>query len=73
MDTLVVFYSIFGNNEGIATNIAQVNNYDIIEFNPGTMLRVFQFFVRNKRLAKKAKQIDIGKYKNLIIIKLTVS
>lgn len=67
MDTLVVYYSIFGNNEGIATNIAQVNNYDIVEFNPGTMLRVFQFFVRKRRLAKKAKQIDIEKYNHLIV------
>jgi len=67
MDTLVVYYSIFGNNKGIATNIAQVNNYDIVEFNPGTMLRVFQFFMRKKRLAKKAKQISIEKYNNLIV------
>jgi flavodoxin len=67
MDTLVVYYSLFGNNEGIATNIAQVNNYDIVEFNPGTMLRVFQFFVRKKRLAKKAKQLDIEKYNSLIV------
>lgn len=67
MDTLVVYYSIFGNNEGIATNIAHVNNYDIVEFNPGTIFRVFQFFKRNKRLVKKAKQIDIEKYSNLIV------
>jgi flavodoxin len=67
VDTLVIYYSIFGNNEGIATNIAQENNYDIIEFNPGTMLRVFQFFLRKKRLAKKAKQINTEKYSNLII------
>jgi len=67
MDTLVVYYSIFGNNKGIATNIAQVNNYDIIEFNSGTIFRVFQFFMRKKRLGKKAKQIDIRNYENLII------
>lgn len=67
MDTLVVYYSIFGNNKGIATNIAQVNNYDIVEFNPGTVFRVFQFFVRKKRLAKKARKIDIKNYNNLII------
>jgi flavodoxin len=67
MDTLVVYYSIFGNNEGIATNIAQVNNYDIVEFNPGTLFHVFQFFIRKKRLAKKAKQIDIKNYTRLII------
>ena len=67
MDTLVVYYSIFGNNKGIATNIAQANNYDIVEFNPGTIFRVFQFFMRKKRLAKKAKQIDIKNYNNLII------
>ncbi|NVM18651.1 MAG: hypothetical protein HWN80_13120 [Candidatus Lokiarchaeota archaeon] len=67
MDTLVVYYSIFGNNKGIATNIAQVNHYDIVEFNPGTFFRVFQFFMRKKRLGKKAKQIDVRNYNNLII------
>ena len=67
MDTLVVYYSIFGNNKGIATNIAQVNRFDIVEFNPGTFFRVFQFFMRKKRLAKKAKQIDVENYNNLII------
>ena len=67
MDTLVIFYSIFGNNEGIATNIAQVNNYDIVEFDPGTIFRVFQFFLRKKHLGKIAKQININNYENLII------
>jgi hypothetical protein len=67
METLVVYYSLFGNNEGIATNIAQVNNYDIVEFNPGSIFRVFQFFKRNKKLGKMAQQIDTAKYNNLII------
>lgn len=67
MDTIVVYYSIFGNNKGIATNIAQVNNYEIVEFNPGTFFRVFQFFVRKKRLDKRAKVIDISNYENLIV------
>lgn len=67
METLVVYYSIFGHNKGIATRIAQTNNYDIMEFNPGTMLRVFQFFFRKKRLAKKAKHISTENYSNLII------
>ena len=67
MDTLVVYYSIFGNNEGIATNIAQVNNFDIVEFNPGTFFRVFQFFMRKKRLGKKAKQLKTKNYNNLIV------
>ena len=67
METLVIYYSIFGHNKGIATSIAKTNNYDIIEFNPGTMFRVFQFFLRKKRLAKKAKQINTDKYSNVII------
>jgi len=67
MNTLVIYYSLFGNNESIATNIAQTNNYDILEFDPGSIFRVFQFFVRKKRLAKKAKQINTEKYTDIII------
>ena len=67
IDTLVVYYSLFGHNKGIATNIAQENNYDIIEFDPGSLLRVFQFLGGKKRLGKKAKEIDITSYENLIV------
>ncbi|MFW9820878.1 MAG: flavodoxin family protein [Candidatus Thorarchaeota archaeon] len=67
MDTLVVYYSLFGHNMSIAMDIAQENNYDVVEFNPGSILRVFQFFGRNKRLGKKAKQIDFSNYENLIV------
>jgi len=67
MNTLVIYYSLFGNNESIATNIAQTNNYDILEFDPGSIFRVFQFFVRKKRLAKKARQINTEKYNDIII------
>ena len=67
MEPLVIYYSIFGNNEKFATKIAQDSNYDIVEFNPGTKLRVFQFFMRKKRLSKKAKNINIHKYSKLKI------
>lgn len=67
MNTLIIYYSIFGNSKGIATNIAQVNNYDIVEFNPGTIFRVFQFFMRKKRLIKKAKKLEIRNYDSLIV------
>ena len=56
-----------GNNKKIASEIANRNNYEIIEFAPGTMFRVFQLFMRKKRLVKKAKELDIQKYDNLII------
>jgi flavodoxin len=67
MDTIIIYFSILGNNKRIATEIANENNYEIIEFAPGTMLRVFQFFMRKKRLVKKAKALDIQEYDNLII------
>ena len=67
MNTIIIFFSIFGNNKRIATEIANKNNYDIIEFAPGTMFRVFQIFMRKKRLVKKAKALDIQECDNLII------
>jgi len=67
MNTIIIYFSILGNNKRIATEIANKNNYDIIEFDPGTMFRVFQLFMRKKRLVKKAKELDIQEYDNLII------
>ena len=67
METIVIYYSILGHNEKLATQIAQDSNYDIVEFNPGTILRVFQFFMRKKHLGKKARKFDIQKYDKLII------
>ena len=67
MNTIIIYFSIFGNNKRIAAEIANKNNYEIIEFAPGTMFRVFQLFMRKKRLAKKAKALDIQEYDNLII------
>jgi flavodoxin len=67
MNTIIIYFSIFGNNKRIAAEIANKNNYEIIEFAPGTMFRVFQLFMRKKRLVKKAKELDIQKYDNLII------
>lgn len=67
MNPIIIYFSILGNNKRIATEIANKNNYDIIEFAPGTMFRVFQLFMRKIRLVKKAKELDIQKYENLII------
>ncbi len=61
MSTIIIYFSILGNNKRIATEIANKNNYDIIEFAPGTIFRVFQLFMRKKRLVKKAKTLDIQK------------
>ena len=67
MNTIIIYFSIQGNNKRIATEIANKNNYDIIEFAPGTIFRVFQLFMRKKRLIKKAKTLNIQEYDNLII------
>ena len=67
MSTIIIYFSMLGNNKRIASEIANKNNYEIIEFAPGTMFRVFQLFIRKKRLVKKAKELDIQKYDNLII------
>ena len=67
MTDLVIYYSLLGHNKELASEFAQKNNIDIIEFNPGTLFRVFQFFLRKKRLRKKAKELDIIKYDNLHI------
>jgi len=67
MDSIIIFYSLLGHNEEIATNFARESNFDIIEFSPGSKLRVFQFFVGKRRLSKKAREIDIQNYNKILI------
>jgi flavodoxin len=69
MSKVVIYYSLLGHNRAIAEEIAEKEKCEIKEFAPGNLLRVFQFFVRKKKLAKKAKKIkmEIENHDDLII------
>ncbi len=43
-----------GNNKKIAVEYAKENRLDVIEFSPGSKLRVFQLFTSKKKLREKA-------------------
>ena len=58
MDKIGIYYTIFGHNKEIAQDMAKKEGYETIEFAPGNVLRVFQFFVGKRRLAKKARTIN---------------
>jgi hypothetical protein len=66
MSKLIIFFSLAGHNREFANELAEKEKIDIIEFAPGSYLRVFQFFSK-RRLAKRAKKIDTSKYNELII------
>ena len=59
MSKIVLYYSILGHNRSIAGEIAEKERCEIREFAPGNLLRVFQFFIGKKKLAKKAKQVNM--------------
>ena len=40
MKKIVIYYTIFGNNRRIAEEIAENESCDILEFSPGSKLRV---------------------------------
>jgi hypothetical protein len=65
MTKLVIFFSLSGNNKKSATDLAEKEKLDVLEFSPGGFLRVFQFLSK-RRLAKKAKKIDTTNYKDLV-------
>jgi len=69
MPKIVLYYSLLGHNRSIAEEIAEKENCEVKEFAPGNLLRVFQFFMRKKKLAKKAKKInlEIENHDDLII------
>lgn len=69
MNTIVIYFTIFGHNRRTAEEIAERENCDLIEFSPGGIFRVFQFFMGKKRLAKKAKKVnaDVVNYDEIII------
>ena len=59
MSKIVLYYSLLGHNRTIAEEIAEKENCEIREFAPGNLMRVFQFFSGKKKLAKKAKMVNI--------------
>ena len=69
MSKVVLYYSLLGHNRAIAEEIAEKENCDIIEFAPGNLLRVFQFFSGKRKLTKKAKQVNMEiQYRDDLII-----
>jgi hypothetical protein len=69
MEKIGIYFSIFGNNKRIASELAEKDNYELIEFAPGTIFRVFQFFWGKKKLAKKARKLkpEIEDFNNILI------
>ena len=67
MKSLVIYYSLLGHSKNIAERIAREEEYDLLEFAPGSILRCFQFFIGHGKLKKKASKIDISIYNSIII------
>jgi len=67
MTSIVIYYSLLGHNRTIAEEIAELRKCEILEFAPGSILRVFQFFMRHKKLRKKAQEVDLSDYNEIII------
>lgn len=67
MKSIVIYYSLLGHNRDMAEKIAKNENIDILEFAPGTIMRVFQFSLFHKRLKKKAKKVDVSDFDEILI------
>lgn len=67
MKHLVLFYSLTGNNHRLAEELAKKKNCDLIEFSPGSLLRVFTFFFGKTGLVKKAKKLDLKDYDTIYL------
>ena len=67
MNKLVIFFTLLGHNKEIAQEISEREKSDVLEFAPGNIFRVFQFFSGKKKLAKKAKKLnfDIQNYEEI--------
>ena len=66
---IVLYYSLLGHNRAIAEEIVEKEKCEIIEFAPGNLLRVFQFFGGKRKLAKKAikANVEVLNHDELII------
>jgi hypothetical protein len=69
MNGIVIYYSLFGNNKKKAEQLAKDKNYEIHEFSPGSIFRVFQFFFGKNKLKKKAQELNnkVSDYSNVVI------
>lgn len=69
MNSIIIYFSLLGHNRRIAEEIAERENCELLEFAAGSIFRGFQYLMGKKRLAKKAKKInvDIGNYNEIII------
>lgn len=69
MEGIVIYFSIFENNKNIAERLAENKNFELYEFSPGSIMRVFQFFFGKKKLKKRAQELNsiISKYNTIII------
>ena len=69
MNSIIIYFSLLGHNRRIAEEIAEKENSDLLEFASGSIFRGFQYLMGKKRLAKKAKKInvDVANYNEIII------
>lgn len=67
MKSIVIYYTLLGHNRELAEEIAQKEGAEVLEFAPGRIWRVFQFFAGKKKLKRKAREVDISSYENVII------
>lgn len=69
MNSIIIYFSLLGHNRRIAEEIAEKENYNLLEFASGSIFRGFQYLMGKKRLAKKAKKInvDVANYSEIII------
>ena len=69
MNSIIIYFTLLGHNRHIAEEIAERENCELLEFAAGSIVRGFQYLMGKKRLAKKAKKInvDIANYNEIII------
>jgi len=69
MNSIIIYFTLLGHNRRIAEEIAEKENCDLQEFASGSIFRGFQYLMGKKRLAKKAKKVnlDVANYNEIII------
>lgn len=66
MKGLITYFSLTGNNKRIANKLAEEKKYEIVEFAPGNVLRVF-YMLFKRGLDKKASRMSFKDYEDIII------
>lgn len=67
MNKIIIYFSLLKHNKHIAEEMAKNENCNVLEFAPGSFFRAFQFFFGKKKLAEKAKKINIENYDEITI------